>query len=251
MNNVQIFKNEKFGEIQILEEKEKYEFEATGIAKILGYANPYDAIQRHCKKDGVVKHEVIDNLGRKQEKNFISEGNLYRLITHSKLPDAEKFEGWIFDEVIPSIRKNGGYIVGQDTLNEDELIAKALIMVNKKLEEREKQLEAQKPKVIFANSVETSKTSILIGELAKIIKQNGYDVGQNRLFQWLRDNDYLIKRKGNDYNMPTQKAMNLNLFEVKETAITHSDGHISINKTTKVTGKGQIYFINRFLKEVV
>lgn len=246
MNNLQIIRKEEFGEIQLFENNGKYEFEATGVAKVLGYSNPHDAILRHCQKDGVVKHEVIDNLGRRQEKNFISEGNLYRLITHSKLPDATRFESWIFDDVLPSIRKNGGYIVGQETLNEDELIQKALMVATKKLQEREKQLEEQKSKVLFANSVQASKTSILIGELAKMIKQNGRDVGQNRLFEWLRENGYLISRRGTDYNMPTQKSMELGLFEIKETSITHADGHVTISKTPKVTGRGQVYFVNKF-----
>ena len=138
-------------------------------------------------------------------------------------------------------------------MNEDELILKAMNVLNAKVEklrQENKQLEGtiekQKPKVLFADSVETSKTSILVGELAKILKQNGHEIGQNRLFQWLRDNDYLISRKGTDYNMPTQKAMNLGLFQIKETSITHSDGHVSVSKTTKVTGKGQIYFVNKF-----
>lgn len=244
MNDLTIFKKDEFGEIQIIEENGKFEFEATGTAKILGYANPHDAIQRHCKKDGVVKHEVIDNLGRRQEKNFINEGNLYRLITHSKLPSAEKFERWVFDEVLPSIRKTGGYIVGEENMTEDELVLKAMNVLSlkvEKLRQENKQLEGaieeQKPKVLFSESVQASKTSILIGELAKIIKQNGHDIGQNRLFEWLRSNGYLISRKGTDYNMPTQKAMNLGLFEIKETTITHSDGHISINKTVKVNRK--------------
>lgn len=256
MDSLQIFKKDEFGEIQIIEENGKFEFEATGTAKILGYANPHDAIQRHCKKDGVVKHEVIDNLGRRQEKNFINEGNLYRLITHSKLPSAEKFERWVFDEVLPSIRKTGGYIAGEENMTEDELVLKAMNVLNAKVEnlrltnqKLENKIEEQKPKVLFAESVQTSKTSILIGELAKIIKQNGHDIGQNRLFEWLRNNNYLISRKGTDYNMPTQKSMNSGLFEIKETTITHADGHISVNKTPKVTGKGQVYFVNRFLKE--
>lgn len=257
MKDLQIFKNEEFGEIQIIEENEKYEFEATGVAKILGYKNPRDAIQRHCKKDGVVKRDVIDNLGRKQEKNFINEGNLYRLITHSKLSDAERFEKWVFDEVLPSIRRTGGYIAGEENMNEDELVLKAMTVLNKKVEnlrlenaKLENRIEEQKPKVLFADSVETSKTSVLIGELAKIIKQNGQDIGQNRLFKWLRNNNYLISRRGTDYNMPTQKSMNLELFEVKETTITHSDGHISISKTPKVTGKGQVYFVNKFVSQI-
>lgn len=167
----------------------------------------------------------------------------------SKLPNAKKFKRWVTSEVLPSIRKTGGYIAGEESMTDDELIAKAMTVLNKKLELAHKQLEEQKPKVLFADSVETSKTSILVGELAKIIKQNGYDIGQNRLFAWLRKNNYLTSRKGIDYNMPTQKAMNLGLFEVKETTITHSDGHISISKTAKVTGKGQVYFVNKFAKQ--
>lgn len=252
MKYLEIFKNKEFGEIQIIENKGKFEFEATGVARILGYSNPRDAIQRHCKKYGVVKHDVPhpQSINKVIEKNFIDEGNLYRLITHSKLPSAEKFESWVFDEILPSICKTGGYIAGEEKMTDDELIAKAMKVLNSKLKLAHKQLEEQNPKVLFAESVQTSKTSILIGELAKIIKQNGYDIGQNRLFEWLRDNGYLISRKGTDYNMPTQKAMNQELFEIKETTVTHADGHISVNKTPKVTGNGQVYFINKFLKEV-
>ena len=148
--------------------------------------------------------------------------------------------------------------VEKDFNSPEKIMARALKIAKNKLDvlqlentEQKKLLEEQKPKVLFADSVRTSKTSVLIGELAKIIKQNGHDIGQNRLFEWLRNNNYLISRKGTDYNMPTQKAMNLELFEVKETSITHSDGHISINKTPKVTGKGQVYFVNKFLKDRV
>lgn len=148
--------------------------------------------------------------------------------------------------------------VEKDFNSPEKIMARALKIAENKLNvlqlenaEQKKTLEEQKPKVIFANSVETAKTSILVGELAKIIKQNGYDIGQNRFFEWLRNNNYLISRKGTDYNMPTQKAMELGLFEIKETSITHADGHISVNKTPKVTGKGQVYFVNKFLKEVI
>lgn len=150
---------------------------------------------------------------------------------------------------MPSIRKNGGYIAGQETLSDDELIQKALLVATNKLKEREKQLEEQRPKVLFANSVETSATSILIGDLAKLIKQNGHDIGQNRLFKWLRENGYLIK-SGERRNMPTQMSMDLGLFEVKERTVNNPDGSIRITKTTKVSGKGQVYFVNKFLKEV-
>lgn len=148
--------------------------------------------------------------------------------------------------------------VEKDFNSPEKIMARALKIAENQLDvlklentEQKKLIEEQKPKVLFAESVQTSKTSVLVGELAKIIKQNGHDIGQNRLFKWLRKNNYLISRKGTDYNMPTQKAMNLELFEVKETSITHSDGHISISKTAKVTGKGQVYFVNKFLKDRV
>lgn len=148
--------------------------------------------------------------------------------------------------------------VEKDFNSPEKIMARALKIAENQLDvlklentEQKKLIEEQKPKVLFAESVQTSKTSVLVGELAKIIKQNGHDIGQNRLFKWLRKNNYLISRKGTDYNMPTQKAMNLELFEVKETSITHSDGHISISKTAKVTGKGQVYFVNKFLKDKV
>lgn len=165
-------------------------------------------------------------------------------------PNAKRFKRWVTSEVLPSIRKHGGYIAGQEQMTDEELIQKALLVATNKLKERERQLEEQKPKVLFANSVETSKTSILIGDLAKLIKQNGHDIGQNRLFKWLRENGYLIKT-GERKNMPTQTAMDLGLFEVKERTVSNPDGSIRITKTTKVTGKGQVYFVNKFLKEVV
>lgn len=183
--------------------------------------------------------------------NFINESGLYTLIIRSRKPEAKKFRKWVTNEVLPSIRKNGGYIAGQEVLSEDELIHKALLVATNKLKQREAELEAQKPKVLFANSVASSHTSILVGELAKIIKQAlDIDMGQNRFFKWLRENGYLITRKGSDYNMPTQKSMDLGLFEIKESTISHPDGHVSITKTPKVTGKGQVYFIDKFYKNM-
>lgn len=226
-------------------------FVANDVTKALGYSNSRDAVARHCK--GVVKRDTPTTSGI-QSMSYIPEGDLYRLITHSKLPSAERFESWVFDEVLPSIRKNGGYISGQETMSDDELLAKALMVAQNKIAERDRQIaeqdkriEEMKPSKVFADAVATSKTSILIGELAKILKQNGVETGEKRLFSWLRDKGYLISRKGTDYNAPTQKSMEMKLFEVKETAITHSDGHVTVTKTTKVTGKGQQYFINKFL----
>ncbi len=248
MNNLQIFKNEKFGEMRTVEINNIPFVCLADVCKILEIKNISDCKGR-LKQDGVVTNEVIDNLGRKQQATFINESNLYKVIFQSRKPEAEEFTEWVTNEVLPSIRKNGGYIAGQETLSDDELIQKALLVATNKLKEREKQLEEQRPKVLFANSVETSATSILIGDLAKLIKQNGHDIGQNRLFKWLRENGYLIK-SGERRNMPTQMSMDLGLFEVKERTVNNPDGSIRITKTTKVSGKGQVYFVNKFLKEV-
>lgn len=181
--------------------------------------------------------------------DFIPENIFYRLAMKAKNETAEKFQALVADEIIPSIRKTGGYIAGQEAMSDAELMAKALLVAQRQIEDRNKQIAAMHPKALFADAVSASKTSILVGDLAKLLKQNGVDVGQKRLFQWLRNNGYLIKQQGTSWNMPTQRAMELGLFEVKETTITHSDGHISVSKTVKVTGKGQVYFINKFLSE--
>ena len=139
--------------------------------------------------------------------------------------------------------------VEKDFNSPEKIMARALLMADKKVHKLEAQIEADRPKVLFADAVSASHTSILVGDLAKLISQNGYKIGGNRLFVWLRENGYLIKRKGSDWNMPTQRSMEMKLFEIKESTITHPDGHISVSKTVKVTGKGQQYFINKFLNE--
>lgn len=245
MNELQIFNNAEFGQVRTTEIDGKPYFVANDVAVALGYKRPADAITQHCK--GSVKHRYL-TAGGTQEVKVIPESDIYRLIIKSKLPSAERFEKWVMEEVLPSIRKSGGYISGQETMSDAELMAKALLVANRQIEERNRQIEVMKPKAIFADAVSASDKSILIGELAKILKQNGIEMGQQRLFAWMRDNGYLIRRKGCDWNMPTQYSMELGLFDIKETTITHSDGHISISKTTKVTGKGQVYFINKFLK---
>lgn len=255
MKDLQIFKNQEFGEMRTTRVDNMPYICLADVCKILDVGN-VSQLKTRLNQDGVITNEVTDRLGRKQQATFINESNLYKVVFQSRKPEAEKFTEWVTDEVLPSIRRTGGYIAGEENMTEEELVLKAMDVLNKKVEslkQKNRQLEVkveeQEPKVLFASSVEASKTSILIGELAKIIKQNGHDIGQNRLFEWLRQNGYLISRQGTDYNTPTQRAMNLGLFEVKETSITHSDGHVSISKTTKVTGKGQVYFINKFLKE--
>jgi anti-repressor protein len=251
MNELQIFNSPEFGDIRTVEIDGKPYFVANDVAKSLGYKRPADAVTAHCK--GSVKHRYLTE-GGEQEVKVIPEGDVYRLISRSKLPSAEKFERWVFDEVIPSIRKNGGYIAGQETLSDEELMAKAILVAQKKIAERDKiiekqrlKIEADKPKTIFADAVSTSHTSILIGDLAKLICQNGYQIGQKRLFQWMRENGYLIKRKGADWNMPTQKSIEMGLFEIKESTHINGNGCNVTTRTPKATGKAQIYFINKFL----
>ena len=214
--------------------------------EILGYQNASKALSDHVDEDDKLNNESLSSLGQRGGW-LINESGLYSLILGSKLPQAKQFKKWVTAEVLPSIRKHGGYFKGQETMTDEELLSKALLVAKSQIDEKNKQIEQMRPKEIFADAVATSKTSILIGELAKMLRQNGVEIGQNRLFTWLRDNGYLIKRNGTDYNMPTQSAMEKGLFEIKETVISHSDGHSTVNKTPKVTGKGQQYFINKFL----
>lgn len=260
-DNLKVFENAEFGSIRTVTINNEPWFVGKDVAEILGYTNPQKAIRDHVDEDDKLTERIVLS-GQNREVILINESGLYSLILSSKLPTAKKFKHWVTSEVLPSIRKNGGYIENQENLSEAEILAKAVLVAQNVITEKNKQIEAMryangllekqikedKPKTIFADAVATSKTSILVGELSKILKQNGIDIGQNRLFKWLRENGYLVRRKGADYNMPTQKSMELRLFEIKETSISHSDGHTSVNKTVKVTGKGQIYFVNKFLK---
>jgi anti-repressor protein len=255
MNELQIFENAQFGQVRTINKDGEPWFVGKDVAEALGYSNPrkalYDHVDIEDKTDGVT---IRDSIGRPQNPVIINESGLYSLVMSSKLPNARQFKRWVTNEVLPNIRKNGGYIAGQETMTDDELLANALMVAQRKIEARDKQIEVQEkqieamhPKALFADAVSASKTSILIGDLAKLLKQNGVDIGQKRLFQWLRENKYLISQKGASYNSPTQRSMEMKLFEVKETTITHADGHITINRTAKVTGKGQVYFINKFV----
>lgn len=248
MNDLKVFENTEFGKIRVLEMSGEPWFVGKDVAEILGYRNGSRDINRHVDDEDRQNYQngtsEINNRGM----TIINESGLYSLILSSKLPNAKTFKRWVTSEVLPSIRKTGGYIDGQESMSDAELMAKALLVANKQIEERNREIERMKPKEIFADAVAASKTSILIGELAKLLRQNGIEIGQNRLFLWMRENGYLIRRKGTDWNMPTQKAMELELFEVKETVINHASGYTTTNKTVKVTGKGQQYFINKFLE---
>lgn len=249
MNNIEIFKSSDFGEVRTLTIDDKPYFVGKDVATILGYADTNKAIAMHVDEEDKLNDKTALSLGQRGGW-LINESGLYSLILSSKMPNARKFKRWVTSEVLPAIRKHGMYAT-DELLNNPDIAIQAFTALKEERERRkqlEAKIEADKPKIVFADAVSVSKTSILVGELAKLIKQNGIEIGQNRLFEYLRRSGFLISRKGNDYNMPTQYAMNMGLFEIKETSITHSDGHTSISKTPKVTGKGQVYFINKFLK---
>lgn len=251
MNELQIFNSTEFGDIRTVEIDGKPYFVGTDVAKALGYAKPNNAVSTHCRY--TLKRGIATKQGNMSEMVLIPEGDIYRLIIRSKLSSAERFERWVFDEVLPAIHHNGGYIMGQENLSDSELMAKAILVAQKTIEHKNQiieqqkaKIEADRPKTIFADAVSTSHTSILIGDLAKLICQNGVQTGQKRLFQWMRENGYLMKT-GASYNMPMQRYIEQGLFEVKESSVQNPDGSVRVTRTTKVTGKGQLYFINKFL----
>lgn len=252
MTDLKIFESPEFGTVRTVTINGEPWLVGRDVAEALGYSNPRKAISDHVDAEdrGVTK---CDTLGGPQEMTIINESGLYAMVLSSKLPKAKEYRRWVTSEVLPSIRKHGLYATAETAerlLSDPDFVIRLFTEIKAEKEMRQ-QLEAEAaanaPKVLFADSVEASKTSILVFDLAKLIRQNGVDIGGKRLFSWMRDNGYLVRRKGADYNMPTQKAMELGLFEVKETAITHADGHISVNRTPKVTGRGQVYFINKFL----
>ena len=252
MNNLQIFDSPDFGQIRTIQQNGEPWFVGKDVADILGYQNGSRDVNRHVDEDDRQNYQngtFESNRGL----TIINESGLYSLILSSKMPKAKEFKRWVTSEVIPAIRKTGGYIAGSENMTDAEIMAKAVLVAQSPIRQRDqriKELEsdvaAAKPKVLFADAVSASDSTILIGDLAKILKQNGHPIGQKRLFNWMREQGYLIKRAGADYNSPTQRAMEMGLFKIKETAISHSDGHVSVSKTTKVTGKGQQYFINKF-----
>lgn len=249
MNEMKIFEHEAFGQIRTTVIHDEPWFVGKDVAEALGYSNTRDALSKHVDNDDKNTVAIHDGNARgNPNQTIINESGLYSLILCSKLPSAKQFKRWVTSEVLPSIRKTGGYLSGQEDMNDDELIAKALDVAHRRIAEKERQIKAMKPKALFADAVATSKHSILVGEMAKILKQNGVEgMGQNRFFIWLRENHYLIEGKRSDRNMPTQRSIELGLFEIKETVITHSDGHVTVSKTPKITGKGQTYFVNKFL----
>lgn len=265
MNDIKIFENKEFGKIRVQEINGKPYFVGKDVCMIFGDTNHRRSLGRIDEEDKS-RLEIIDRLGRKQIATMINESGLYALLfamqprkahnnggsdeypieINERIEKLHKFKRWVTSEVLPSICKNGGYIQNQENLSDSELVAKALLIADKQIKDRNRIIEEQKPKVLFADSVSASKNSILVGDLSKMIKQNGIDIGRDRLFEWLRNNGYLGK-KGLDYNKPTQKSMDLKLFELKPYTKVSPNGSIITYFTPYVTGKGQIYFINKFL----
>ena len=220
------------------------------VCEVLGLSNPSRVAQR-LDDDEVSKFDLRPNseLGRglfNTEANIVNESGLYKIVLRSDKPEAKEFQRWVTHDVLPSIRMHGGYMLGQEHMTPEQMALASMRWLQSKVREQEEQLGRQRPKVLFADAVSAAHTDILVGDLAKILKGNGVDIGGTRLFAWMREHGYLMKA-GSAKNMPTQRAMELGLFHVKETTVVHADGHTTINKTPKVTGKGQAYFISQFL----
>lgn len=253
MNDLKIWENPEFGELRIVEMNGEPWMVGRDVAQALGYFNVSKAVATHVDSEDK-RFEMLPIADAQNghvlgatKTTLINESGLYSLVLSSKLPGAKRFRRWVTNEVLPSIRKDGGYIKTAPGMTDADIMAKAILLAQKTIEGQKARIDEMTPKALFADAVSASSTSILVGDLAKLIRQNGLDIGQNRLFDWLRNNGYLIRAKGMSWNMPTQRSMDLGLFEVKETSITHSDGHISVNKTVKVTGKGKIYFVNKLI----
>ena len=244
MNKVKIFNSEEFGDVRTVTINGDPWFVGKDVAAALGFTNPRDAISTHVfdEDKGV---ESIDTLGGKQKMTVINESGLYALVFGSRLKSAQRFKHWVTSEVLPAIRKTGGYRTPAP--QGKELLALAVLEAQKTIEAQNAEIERMRPKEIFADAASTSQTSILIGDLAKLLRQNGVDTGQKRLFEQLRNEGYPMKT-GSSRNMPTQRYVADGMFQIKETVISNPDGSVRMTKTTKVTGKGQQYFLNKYLK---
>lgn len=257
MNELHIFKSPEFGQVRTVMVDGEPWFVGKDVATALGYSNPSNAVVTHVDDEDKTTYSFqVSGSNYKSKATLINESGLYSLVLSSKLPTAKKFKHWITSEVLPAIRKTGGYIANAETMTDAEIMSKALLIAKQTIDNREQRIhsleletERMKPKEIFADAVSASNSSILIGDLAKILHGNGIKIGRGRLFAWMREHGFLIKQKGTSYNMPTQRAMELGLFRVKEGSYVDGKGNNIITKTTKVTGKGQQYFINKFLAE--
>ena len=241
----QVFDNPEFGQLRVIQDEggEPW-FVAKDVCDALGIAT------NHLREDGRgLDDDEVSTLPNWEGKGpaplIVSEAGLYSLVLKSRKPEAKRFKRWVTHDVLPSIRRNGGYMVARADETPEQLLARALKLADATLRERDARIAELEPKALFADAVAASDGTCLVGELAKMMRQNGLDIGQNRMFVLLRDDGYLGKT-GSNRNVPTQMAMDLGLFRIKETAVTHSDGHVTINRTPKVTGKGQRYFVERY-----
>ena len=247
-NEIQIFQNDRFGTIRALSLDGEPWFVAKDVCEALGVGNSRQALARlDDDEKGVIS---TDTPGGEQRVQTVNEAGLYTLVLSSRKPEAHAFKRWVTHEVLPAIRRTGGYMVARDETPE-QTMARALLIAQDTMDRQRREIDELRPKALFADAVAASDKTMLIGEFAKVLRQNGVPMGQNRLFQWMRDNGYLISRRGSSYNLPTQRSMELGLFRVKETAVTHSDGHVTTSLTTKLLPKGQMYFLQKFCGEAM
>ena len=247
MNNIQLFNSPEFGQIRTITDNDGIYFVGKDVAQALGYSNQRDALARHVDEEdkGVVKR---DTPGGVQDVVTINESGLYSLVLSSKLPSAKRFKRWVTSEVLPALRRQGGYMLANANETPEQIMARALKIADEALKRKDALIEEMKPKALFADAVGASDNTCLVGELAKMLRQNGVDIGANRLFKRLRNEGFLGKH-GSNYNVPTQRSMELGLFRIKETTIQHSDGHVTLQRTPKCTGKGQCYFMKRYASQ--
>lgn len=243
MNDIQVFKNDQFGQVRAARGKNgEPVFVAKDICAILDLGNPRSSIA--LLDDDEKGVHSVDTPGGRQQMTTVTEPGFYKLVMRSRKPEAKAFQRWVTHEVLPALRRDGGYMVARDETPE-QTMARAVLLAQATIDRQKNRIAELEPKALFADAVAASDGTCLVGELAKMLRQNGVDVGQNRLFAMLREDGYLGK-SGSNTNVPTQRAMEMGLFRIKETAVTHSDGHVTLSRTPKVTGKGQRYFIKRY-----
>ena len=247
--SVQVFSSQEFGQLRVIQREDGEPwFVAKDVCAILELKNPRTTLALLDEDEKGVHN--VDTLGGKQQMTIVTEPGFYKLVMRSRKPEAKAFQRWVTHEVLPALRRDGAYVASDGTEDDATLMARALIAAERTIERNKARIAELEPKALFADAVAASDGTCLVGELAKMLRQNGVNVGQNRLFAMLRDDGFLGK-SGSNRNVPTQRAMEMGLFRIKETAITHSDGHVSINRTPKCTGKGQRYFIERYCGKAV
>lgn len=247
MNNIQLFNNPEFGQIRTITDNDGIYFVGKDVAEILGYANTQKAIRDHVDEEDKLTERIVLS-GQNREVITINESGLYSLVLSSKLPSAKRFKRWVTSEVLPALRRQGGYMLTGANETPEQIMARALKIADEALKRKDALIEEMKPKAMFADAVGASDNTCLVGELAKMLRQNGVDIGANRLFKRLRNEGFLGKY-GSNYNVPTQRSMELGLFRIKEATIRHPDGHVTLRRTPKCTGKGQCYFMKRYASQ--